>query len=323
MAVTRIAIVSDIHYAGPGEQAHGADFEFAHAAPSLKRSLVRLYRHTIWMRNPVVHNGMLDAFMQQADDADLVVANGDFTCDVAGVGVSHDEACESVRLCLRKLRGQFGDRFEATIGDHELGKVTLLGDHGGLRLKSWMRATGECSLKPFWRRQCGRYVLLGITSTLVGLPVFRPDALESEWAAWETLRENHVAEVRRAFESLDGDEQVVLFCHDPTALAFLWQDETVRVRASQIALTVIGHLHTRLVFWKGRLLAGMPVVSRMGVSVRRMTTALNQARCWKHFRPVLCPSLAGIELHKVGGYLTIELDDDTIRVRRHRLPRPR
>jgi hypothetical protein len=52
-----------------------------------------------------------------------------------------------------------------------------------------------------------------------------------------------------------------------------------------------------------------------------MTTALNQARCWKHFRPVLCPALAGIELHKRGGYLTLKLSDEGVRVQRHKLRR--
>jgi hypothetical protein len=317
----RIAVVSDVHYAGPREQAHGADFEFETAAPSWRRSLVQLYRNTIWMRNPVGHNAMLETFMDRAADADLVVGNGDFTCDVAGVGVSHDDACESVQLCLDQLRERFGERFEAVIGDHELGKVSLLGDHGGLRVRSWERATRECGLKPFWRRECGGHVLFGVTSTLLGLPVFRPDALEEEWATWEQLRAAHVAEVRAAFTALERDQRVVLFCHDPTALAFLWSEPAVQERAHQIALTVIGHLHTRLVFWKGRLLAGMPVLHRLGVSVKRMSTALNQARCWKHFHPVLCPALAGIELHKRGGFLMLELDGDHVRVRRERLRR--
>lgn len=319
--MTRLAVVSDIHYAGPQESAHGPDFEFDQAPPSWRRELVRLYRNHIWMRNPVGHNAMLDTFMDRVADADLVVANGDYTCDVAGVGVSDDAACESVRLCLGKLRDRFGDRFAAISGDHELGKVSLLGDHGGLRLRSWERATGECGLQSCWRRECGRHVLLGVTSTLLALPVFHPDALAEEWPAWEKLRAAHVAEVHQAFATLEADQRVVLFCHDPTALAYLWAEPVVQERCHQIALTVLGHLHTRLVFWKSRLLAGIPVIRSLGVSAQRMTTALNQARCWKHFRPVLCPALAGIELHRRGGYLTLELAEDCVRVQRHLLRR--
>jgi hypothetical protein len=320
----RIAIVSDIHYAGPREQAQGPDFEFAHSRPSLSRSLVKLYRHHVWMRNPLAHNGMLDVFLQRADAADLVVANGDYTCDVAGVGVSNDDAFESVRLCLGKLRAQFGGRFHATLGDHELGKIALLGDHGGLRLASWRRATGECGLQPFWRIDVGRFVLLGITSTLVALPVFRPDAVASEWPSWEKLRTAHLKQISDTFAALMPDQRVLLFCHDPTALPFLWHQESVRPRTGQIDCTIIGHLHSRLVFWKSRLLAGIPVVSRAGTSIRRMTSALNQARHWRPFKPRLCPSLAGVELVKAGGFLTIDLDESAIaqpKVQLHRIPR--
>jgi len=319
--MTRVAVVSDVHYAGPQEKAHGPDFEFDQAPASWRRGLVRLYRNHVWMRNPVGHNRLLDVFIERASAADLVIANGDYACDVAGVGVSDDAACESVKACLGRLRSHFGNRLEAIIGDHELGKVSLLGDHGGLRLRSWERATQECGLQPFWRRDCGRHVLLGVTSTLLALPVFRPDAMAEEWMAWEKLRAGHVAEVRRAFGGLEQDQRIVLFCHDPTALSYLWAEPAVQERSHQIVLTVIGHLHTRLVFWKSRWLAGMPVIRALGVSAQRMTSALNQARCWEYFHPVLCPALAGIELHKRGGYLTLELSDDGERVQRHGLKR--
>jgi len=320
-----IAIVSDIHYAGPGEHAHGGDYEFAGATPSLRTKLIRLYRHNVWMRNPVAHNGMLDEFIRRASAADLVIANGDYTCDVAGVGVSHDEALESVRLCLGKLRGMLGERFHATLGDHELGKIALMGDHGGLRLQSWERALGECGLLPFWRVEVGRHVLLGITSTLVSLPVFRPDIVDAEWPEWERLRNVHLSCINDALESLKPEQRVILFCHDPTALSFLAREEVVRSRLNQIERTIIGHLHTRVVFWKSRLLAGMPIINSMGVSVRRMTTALNQARRWKAFKPVLCPALSGIELFKTGGFLTLRIDESgrsPTAIQRHRIPRP-
>jgi len=320
----RIAIVSDIHYAGPLEQRHGADFELAAAQPSLAKALVALYRHYLWMRNPLAHNGLLDRFIKQASQADLVIATGDYTCDVAGVGVSNDEANESVQLCLGKLRGAFGDRCHAIMGDHELGKVSLLGDHGGLRLQSWHRAVAECGLAPFWQIKINRFVLLGITSTLVALPAFQPDARPDEWAAWETLRAGHLAAIRTAFDSLQSNERVLLFCHDPTALPFLWQEDVVRAHAGQIAGTFIGHLHTRLVLWKSRLLAGIPPVNGLGVSVHRMTTALNRARHWRPFHVHLCPSLAGIELFKAGGFLTVDLEESgqrALRVTRHRMPR--
>ena len=322
----RLAIVSDIHYAGPGERAHGGDFEFAHAKPSLARMLVRFYRHHVWMKNPIAHTGLLDRFIEQVGPADLIISNGDYTCDVAGVGVSHDEACESVRLCLGKLRQHFGDRFHATIGDHELGKVSLLGDHGGLRLQSWHRAVNECALRPFWRIELGNFVLLGVTSTLVALPIFQPDAVAAEWPEWEQLRAAHLNEICGAFAALQSHQRVLLFCHDPSALPYLWREQAVHAKVGQIAQTIVGHLHTKLVFWKSRVLAGIPPIHGLGVSVRRMTTALNQARHWRPFNVRLCPALAGIELLKGGGFLTVDLDESGSqppRITFHPVPRER
>lgn len=322
--MARIFIVSDVHYAGPREQRHGPHYEFAKVKPSLAKMAATLYRDLIWMRNPLGNNALLDEFCSHAGRADLVVANGDYTCDVSGFGVSDDEGRESVLLCLGKLSGHFGARLQVIMGDHELGKISLLGDHGGLRFNSWLRATMDCSLQPFWRVELGRYVLIGVTSTLLGLPLFRADAMEVEWPAWERLRADHLVEVRAAFESLQARQRVLLFCHDPSALAYLWQEDVVRAKARQIEHTVVGHLHTNLLLWKARLLAGMPPVGFLGVSVKRMTTGLNGARCWKHFNVLLCPSLAGIQLMRGGGFLVLDLDETgtrALRVERHAMRR--
>ena len=87
---------------------------------------------------------------------------------------------------------------------------------------------------------------------------------------------------------------------------------------------MIGHLHTNLVLWKSRLLAGMPAVGFLGHGVKRMSTALRDARCWRQFQVRLCPSLAGIELLKDGGFLTADLDEEAqrpVRFAFHPLPR--
>jgi hypothetical protein len=49
---------------------------------------------------------------------------------------------------------------------------------------------------------------------------------------------------------------------------------------------------------------------RFGHSFHRMSAALNEARYWRDFRVLLCPSLAGIDLLNDGGYYTAELDAD-------------
>jgi hypothetical protein len=117
----------------------------------------------------------------------------------------------------------------------------------------------------------------------------------------------------------------LIFCHDPTALPFLWREEAIRSRLPQIEHTIIGHLHTNLVLWNSRLLAGMPPIRCLGHTVRRLSTALHEARLWRPFHVRLCPALAGIELLKDGGFCTIELDPEARHpacFRFHRLPGP-
>jgi hypothetical protein len=166
--------------------------------------------------------------------------------------------------------------------------------------------------------------LFNCVSTLVALPLFEADLLPAEKPTWEQLRAQHLAEIRAAFRSLRPKQRVLFFCHDPTALPFLWWDDEVLEKISQIERTIIGHLHSPLYLHLSKLLGGLPVMRRFGHSVRRMSTALNEARSWRDFNVLLCPSLAGIDLLKDGGYYTGELDADAqtpARFHFHALPR--
>jgi hypothetical protein len=303
-----IAVLSDIHYAGTAERARGNDFELQSIANPLLRFLVRLYRHFIWMRSPLDQAAQLEHFLSVVKPVHYVVANGDFSCDSGFVGVSDDAAFQSAKECLGKLRAQFGDRAQFTIGDHEIGKLTLFGGNGGMRLASWSRATESLGLKAFWQLNTGNYVLMGVASPLIALPANQPDTLPEEWPAWLKLRDAHLAEIRAAFDALKSEQRVILFCHDPTALPFLWREESVRRRLPQIEQTIIGHLHTRLILWKSRLLSGIPPIRFLGNSIRKFTSALNEARHWWPFQVRLCPAIAGIELLNDGGYYTVEID---------------
>jgi hypothetical protein len=322
--VVTLAILSDIHYASAAEQARGPDYEVRAIANPLTRLLVKSFRRFIWLHHPLQQNHLLDQFLERAGGADLVVANGDYSCDSAFVGVSDEAACQSAKECLGKLRSRFDNRLRVNIGDHELGKLSLVGGRGGMRLASYHRARGELGLEPFWQVQTGDYVLMGLTSSLVALPVFEPDTLPEERAEWGRLRELHLAEIRAACSAMKPHQRALLFCHDPTALPFLGREEAVRRRLPQIEQTIIGHLHSNLVWWKSRLLAGLPAIGFLGHGVKRMTTALNAARDWAPFKVRLCPSLAGIELLKDGGFLTVELNaarPGPARFQRHRLGR--
>jgi hypothetical protein len=132
--------------------------------------------------------------------------------------------------------------------------------------------------------------------------------LAEERSEWERLRNDHLEEVRTAFDSLKVEQRVLLFCHDPTALPFLGAEEIIQKRLPQIEQTIVGHLHTDFILWKSRLLAGMPTTRAFGSGVYKMTAALQKAKAWRPFHVRLCPALAGVELFNDGGYYTVQLD---------------
>lgn len=131
----KIAVLSDIHYAGPTERTAGDDYETRGIENFLLRFVLRLYREHIWLRYPLRQNPQLDRFLAGVDSVDYVIANGDYACNVAAVGLSDDGAMERAQECFGKLRARFGGKLRANFGDHELGKLRLLGTRGGLRLE--------------------------------------------------------------------------------------------------------------------------------------------------------------------------------------------
>lgn len=321
--VIRILIISDIHYAGPDEQARGA-YESRLTTNPLKRALINFYRHYIWHRSPLQSNYLLEKCLDLAGPSDWVVANGDFSCDSAFIGAADPAARASAEICLGILRRRHGDHLFTVFGDHELGKKGLVGGAGGLRIESWHRCVEDLQLRPLWSHQEGRYTLMGVASSLIAFPVLEPEAVPEEVEEWKTLRAAYFRELETLWRGLPRDARIILFCHDPTALPFLWSQEFVRERSSQIEKTIIGHLHSPLILWQSAFLRGMPVIRFMGHSARRISQALHDARVWKYFHLALCPSLAGIELLKDGGYLEMELDPEgrePLRLHRRYLPR--
>jgi hypothetical protein len=305
--VVTLAIASDIHYAGAAERARGEYCLCAIGNP-LQRLAVKLYRHYFWCRDAFAHNHLLDAFMAKAAGTDLAITNGDYSCDSGFVGVSDDAAFASATECFEKLRASFGPNLRATSGDHELGKMPLGAKAGGLRLKSYARAEHGLGIEPFWRFEMGNYVLLGLLSTLVALPLYQSEAIAEERPEWNDLRRKHLSVIRAVFKDLRPYQRVILFCHDPAALAFLWREPDIRAKLPQVERTIIGHLHSKLVWRKSRLLAGMPSIPFLGHTVQRISLSLREARTWKPFNVLLCPSLAGIQLLKDGGFYTAELE---------------
>ena len=326
MSRFHLTVLSDIHYASAGEQER-KDYEARSVKSPIRRAALRFYRNYIWLRDPQFQNHLLDRFIDlstRSGEPDLVVAGGDYTTDTAFIGVADAAAHQSVTECLGRLRARFGDRFHANMGDHELGKISMTGDAGGLRLESWRRATGDLGIPGFWERDLGAYQLIGIASSPIALPVLEGETLAEERADWWRVREELVAQLRESCSRLRPGQRVLLFCHDPTALPFLADPQVIGPWIDRIETTVIGHLHSSFVFWQSQMIAGIPPLKLFGTTVHRITRALNRAKSWKALRPVLCPSLAGIELLKDGGYLTLKLDltgNDPVKIARHRIPR--
>ncbi|MDB6040528.1 MAG: hypothetical protein JWM99_4369 [Verrucomicrobiales bacterium] len=317
-----IIIVSDIHYAGATEKRRG-NYELAVISNPMVRFLTLLYRRYIWLRDPFAHNHLLENVLQYSGPIDWCVANGDYSCDSAFVGISDDPSLESAKECLGKLRERFGSTFRAVPGDHEFGKISLAGGRGGLRFESWKRLETCLQIEPFWTLRLGGYVLMGVTSSLIAFPTYEPEALSDERAKWIQVRDQHMALIRESFAGLKGQDRVLLFCHDPTALPYLAEDRFIAPQLERIERTIIGHLHTGLVLWQSKLLAGVPKINFLGNAVRRMSAALNRAKHWRQFRVLLCPSLSGSELLKDGGFYTAKIDPSLSKPAEFRLHRIR
>ena len=89
-----VLILSDPHYAGAAE-ALRVDFEIVGITNPVSRLLVKLWRRLIWLRDPFGHNYLLDRFLEREDEPELVVANGDFSCDSGFIGLADSAARQS------------------------------------------------------------------------------------------------------------------------------------------------------------------------------------------------------------------------------------
>lgn len=303
----RILVASDMHHAGPLEKLRTGRIP-GDQSKAWQRFLLRPYRKYVWLDDPRAHNSLLDAFLDRAGQPDLVVANGDFACNSAYLGMCDDAAFESAQICLGRLRDRFQGRLLPVIGDHELGKKSIIGGYGGLRLESWERTLRGLEIPPLWTYRVGRYVLLSVTSSLLAFPIMESESLIEERQAWWELRRLHLLAIQTSLESLQPGDQWILFCHDPTALPFLLEEPSVRSRLPQLYQTWIGHLHSPLVLQFSHWLRGIPPLHGLGPTFLRISQALRKANAWRPFRVQLCPSLTGIQCRRDGGFFEVNLD---------------
>lgn len=312
MSLCRIVIASDIHYAGPKEKAEG-EGELRIIRNPILKLLTALFRYCFWMQHPHAHNDKLLQFLSQAPEGDMCITCGDYSCGAGNIGVQYPAAFESASLSLGMLRERFGNRLVSICGDHEIGKMSLFGGKGGLRLDSWRICQEELRIRPFWHRQIGFWHLFGFSSPILVLPNAQKEILPQERERWEQLRAEYLREVEAHLNLTTPQDKLIFFCHDPTALPYLKELPTVQhlLNRNRIVLTVVGHLHTELILKTSYFLSGMPHIPFLGNSISRMSSALHRAKVWKQFNMVLCPSLAGCQLAKDGGWLELELGEDS------------
>ncbi|MDG1890898.1 MAG: hypothetical protein P8L18_06260 [Verrucomicrobiota bacterium] len=297
----RVFILSDVHYASEQERDRG-DYEAPTVSNGPLRFFLKQYRRRLWRRDPFACNHYVDRFIAAVHEGDLIIGNGDYCCDSAFIGVSDDPSLRSAEECLEKLHGAFGNRFVGLIGDHDLGKKCMSGAVGGMRLESYKRCIDSLHLNAFFKVELGHYALVGMNSTLIGLPEWIADCPEEERESWICLREAHLSEIRRAMGQLTEKQRLLFFLHDPSALPHLAEFAWIREQWPRLDGTFIGHLHSELIHGLSHLFAGMPRIHGLGHTALKISTALQKARTWKPFKVHLVPAPSGIECWKKGGF---------------------
>ncbi|MDA7915997.1 metallophosphoesterase [Verrucomicrobia bacterium] len=302
----RILILSDIHYACDAEKARG-DFRTKGITNPITRFIVGRWSDWLWEGDPFEKNEAFHRFLDRDYNVDLVVANGDYSADSAFIGIADDAAHESAQFVMAKLENKFGDRLISTIGDHELGKISPDGGRGNMAIAGLHRSHALPTVATQWKKQHDNLVIIGVNATLIALPALARDMLPEEVAEWQHHRKEHIDWINSTFDALGSDEQVILFCHDPTALPYLHEMKSVRNRLTQIEHTVIGHLHSQWILTTAGYISGFPIINFLGAGVQRVSHGLNQAKCWKDFNLLFCPALDGIKWHK-GASVLLDID---------------
>ena len=313
----RLAVLSDFHVLGPGEllQSEDAYRQLGEGLNPIRRTWRRgLYRvrRRLWNTHPELRQTAFQKAIDEIDEynPEWIIANGDYGGDTGGIGLSDKQTFESVAGAVDMLRQRFAGRIRFIFGDHDLGKYSTVLREGGIRLQSLELGEKMLGIPSFWHEIDDEVHLIGINSSLFTLDLFLPEALTDEIPEWRRLREEHIAKVSHAFDGLPREARVVLFCHDPSALAALGKVPVVLDRLSHIEMTVIGHLHAPSLLKLAKLVPSSRAKKwRPKYPVARILAhSLEGVRSWKLFKPVACPSTFGAGHHMHGGVLFIEKD---------------
>jgi 3',5'-cyclic AMP phosphodiesterase CpdA len=323
----RLAVLSDIHVLGDREleqsEASAAALGSGLTLPLRlwRRGLYRA-RNRLWNWHPEPRR---DCFLRALDDVeafepDWVVANGDYGGDTQGVGLSDESTFQSAEVVVSMVRALFPNRCRFVFGDHDIGKYSTNLRQGGIRIESLDRGEQLLGIQSFWHEEVEGYHLIGINSSLFGLHLFLPEAIEEEIPEWQRRQQQHMEEVREAFETLPASARVLLFCHDPGALATLDTIPAVRARQRQIERTILGHLHSPGLLRLARMVPPFPKVKPRYPVARIIARSLSDKSSWRRFNPILCPSTFGTGQHVSGGALFAETNGEgRLVIRRHRI----
>lgn len=261
----RLAVISDLHVMGPGEHAQSLESVsfLGHGLPRWRGQLRRGlngFRNQFWHSDADSRQACFHRALEKLAEyqPDWVVVNGDYGGDHRGVGLSDDHTFESVSLVLDIVRAEFPGRVLLVFGDHDIGKYSTIHRHGGIRLKSLARGEEDLGISSFWDRRLEGVRLVGVNSSLLSLHLFLPEALPEEIGEWERRRRRHLKQIRETFGGLPAGERVILFCHDPSALAELDKLPEVRRRLAQVEMTVVGHLHAPGLLRVHRMMRHLP-----------------------------------------------------------------
>jgi hypothetical protein len=322
----RIAVLSDLHVLGLREtersrriaQDLAVDRPFADRA--WQRGLHRV-RRRLWNRRAEERDACFHLALDEIAPLhpDWIVANGDFSGDTAGIGLSDPHVFESVARVVDLLRRTFPDRCLFVFGDHEIGKYSTELKRGGIRLASLRRGEEDLGLESFWHRVENGIHLIGVNSSLLSLSLFLPEALPAEIPAWQERRAQHLKLIREAFSRVPPGDRILLFCHDPSALGELAGLPEVRDRIGQIARTVLGHLHIPALLPITRWIGRLPIRNTRYPVARIIAHGAKSSRSWDQFHPVVCPSAFGLGHILRGGFLHLDVLPDDVRIARHSL----
>lgn len=310
----KFLLFGDVHYAGPQESARGLT-ETEIDVSLLQKSMVMFYRKFLWLADPIAHAHQFGRLLEKMEliKADEAICLGDLSMDTAFVGLSDPATLESAKAMMAMATESLSAPLTWLMGDHELGKTSMIGKRGGPRIKSLQLWEKNLGLPVHWHYSWEGWRFIGVCSTLAGYQVYAPEFPEPERDEWDRAEANHRQWMRETFTSVQPDERIILFCHDPSALGFMAQIPEIREKMPQIATTWVGHMHSSLVERAGVLLSGIPPIHSMGTSIRRFSVALQKAKVWPQFRMKLCPSPSGSELLRDGGFYEMILHADPAR----------